>query len=281
MVVWLAAIVGDGACALNPDLTVDLNDRAVGRLAEQFDGRIIFTSTCSVYGANDEVLDESSAVNPLSIYAQTKLAAEGHLIGKNAITFRLGTLFGVSDHFSRIRMDLAVNVLTAKAYVYRKISVFGGNQYRPLLHVKDVGAAIVQTLETAHTGVFNLHAVNMQIVDLAEEVSDRIDLYEVGAITDAAKQLGECLAQAGAEVAKAAAGLDELKELGPVLQEIHRLENEGDAITRRALQQLFDENPRAAASLIKWKDVYALLESTLDECEEVAEIIETIAIKNA
>ena len=120
-----------------------------------------------------------------------------------------------------------------------------------------------------------------EVVDLAEEVSDRIDLYEVGAITDAAKQLGECLAQAGAEVAKAAAGLDELKELGPVLQEIHRLENEGDAITRRALQQLFDENPRAAASLIKWKDVYALLESTLDECEEVAEIIETIAIKNA
>ncbi len=179
VVVWLAAIVGDGACALNPDLTVDLNDRAVGRLAEQFDGRIIFTSTCSVYGANDEVLDESSAVNPLSIYAQTKLAAEGHLIGKNAITFRLGTLFGVSDHFSRIRMDLAVNVLTAKAYVYRKISVFGGNQYRPLLHVKDVGAAIVQTLETAHTGVFNLHAVNMQIVDLADHLKAQFPDLEV------------------------------------------------------------------------------------------------------
>src|SRR5437762_2424513 len=170
VVVWLAAIVGDGACALNPDLTVDLNDRAVGRLAEEFDRRIVFVSTCSVYGANDELLDERSPVNPLSIYAQTKLAAEGHLISKNAITFRLGTLFGVSDHFSRIRMDLAVNVLTAKAYVYRKISVFGGNQYRPLLHVKDVGAAIVQTLETAHTGVFNLHAVNMQIVDLADHL---------------------------------------------------------------------------------------------------------------
>jgi len=120
-----------------------------------------------------------------------------------------------------------------------------------------------------------------EVVDLAEEVSDRIDLYEVGAITDAAKELGDCLAKAGAEVAKAAAGLDQLKGLGPVLQEIHRLENEGDAITRRALQQLFDENRRAAASLVKWKDVYALLESTLDECEEVAEIIETIAIKNA
>src|SRR2546425_7685851 len=47
VVVWLAAIVGDGACALNPDLTVELNDRSVRRLAEQFDGRIIFISTCS------------------------------------------------------------------------------------------------------------------------------------------------------------------------------------------------------------------------------------------
>src|SRR5437773_1163141 len=179
VVVWLAAVVGDGACALNPDLTVDLNDRAVGRLAEQFDGRISFISTCSVYGANDELLDERSPVNPLSIYAQTKLAAEGHLLAKNAITFRLGTLFGVSDHFSRIRMDLAVNVLTAKAYVYRKISVFGGNQYRPLLHVRDVGAAIVQTIETAHTGVFNLHAVNMQIVDLADHLTAQFPDLEV------------------------------------------------------------------------------------------------------
>ena len=120
-----------------------------------------------------------------------------------------------------------------------------------------------------------------EVVDLAEEVADRIDLYDVGAITDAAKLLGECLAQAGVGVAKAAASLDHFRELDPVLEEIHRLENEGDAITRRALQQLLGENHRAAADLIKWKDVYALLESTLDECESVAEIIETIAIKNA
>lgn len=168
VVVWLAAIVGDGACALNPDLTVELNEVAVRRLAEQFDGRIVFTSTCSVYGASDDLLDEQSPVNPLSIYARTKLSAEGHLIGKNAIMFRLGTLFGVSDNFSRTRMDLAVNVLAAKAYAYRRVSVFGGNQYRPLLHVRDVAAAIVQNLDTTHTGVFNLHAVNMRIADLAD-----------------------------------------------------------------------------------------------------------------
>lgn len=168
VVVWLAAIVGDGACALNPDLTVEINDAAVHRLAQRFDGRIIFTSTCSVYGANDDLLNEQSPVHPLSVYAQTKLAAEGHLAVKNAIIFRLGTLFGVSDHFSRIRMDLAVNVLTAKAYMYGKVSVFGGSQYRPLLHVRDVAEAIVGSIDTAYTGVFNLHSVNMRISDLAD-----------------------------------------------------------------------------------------------------------------
>ncbi len=120
-----------------------------------------------------------------------------------------------------------------------------------------------------------------EVVDLAEEVADRLDLYKVGSITGAAKELGECLAKAGREVAQAVTSLDDLKKVGPVLQEIHRLENEGDAITRRALSRLFDENHREAANLIKWKDIYALLESTLDECEEVAEIIETIAIKHA
>jgi len=179
VVVWLAAIVGDGACALDPDLTVELNDRLVKRLAEEFGGRIIFTSTCSVYGANEAVLDETAPVNPLSLYAHTKLAAEGHLADKNAITFRLGTLFGVSDHFSRIRMDLAVNVLTAKAYVYRKISVFGGNQYRPLLHVRDVAEAIEQTLDTGHRGVFNLHAVNMRIADLAARLKAQFPDLEI------------------------------------------------------------------------------------------------------
>lgn len=170
MVVWLAAIVGDGACSLDRDLAVELNDVAVRRLAEQFEGRILFTSTCSVYGAQDDVLDEQSPVNPLSVYAQTKLAAEGHLARRNAIIFRLGTLFGVSDHYSRIRMDLAVNVLTAKAYLYRRINIFGGEQYRPVLHVRDVAAAIVTNLETRHTGIFNLHAVNMRIADLADQI---------------------------------------------------------------------------------------------------------------
>lgn len=120
-----------------------------------------------------------------------------------------------------------------------------------------------------------------QVVDLAEEVSDKIDLYEVGSITDQAQRLGECLARAGLELVKALDLLEEFTGIDPILQEIHRLENEGDSITRHALQTLFDTNHKTPVDLVKWKDLYSLLESTLDECETVAEIIETIAVKSA
>ncbi len=169
-VVWLAALVGDGACALNPDISVSINQASVKWLAEHYDGRIIFMSTCSVYGAQDTVLDESSPTNPLSVYAVTKLAAEQYLQGRNAIIFRLGTLFGVGDNFSRIRLDLVVNTLTVRAHRQGKISVFGGDQFRPLLHVRDAARAAVDNLTTATTGIFNLTRQNVRIIDLAYQV---------------------------------------------------------------------------------------------------------------
>jgi nucleoside-diphosphate-sugar epimerase len=169
-VVWLAALVGDGACALNPKVTLEINQESVRWLSENFDGRIIFMSTCSVYGAQDRELTEASPVAPLSVYAATKLVAEGYLQNKNSISFRLGTLFGVSDEFARIRMDLVVNTLTVRAFTQGKISVFGGEQFRPLLHVRDAAAAAVQNLESKATGVFNLHRQNVRIVDLAYQV---------------------------------------------------------------------------------------------------------------
>lgn len=119
-----------------------------------------------------------------------------------------------------------------------------------------------------------------EVVDFAEEVADKLELYDIRAITDSARNFGECLAKAGIELAKALDMLEDFKGLDPVLKEIHRLENDGDQITRVALQKLFTTDQQAPADLIKWKDLYALLESTMDECESVAEIIETISIKN-
>jgi nucleoside-diphosphate-sugar epimerase len=170
VVVWLAALVGDGACALNPEISTAVNQESVKWLADNFGGRIIFMSTCSVYGAQDGILDESSPTGPLSLYGVTKLGAEKYLKDKNALIFRLGTLFGVGDCFSRIRLDLVVNTLTVRAYTAGKISVFGGDQFRPLLHVKDVAETIADNLATSATGIFNLHKQNVRIMDLAYQI---------------------------------------------------------------------------------------------------------------
>lgn len=179
VVIWLAALVGDGACALNPEVTVELNQESVERLAQHYDKRIIFLSTCSVYGAQDGILDEDAPTNPLSVYAVTKLAAEGYLKNKNALIFRLGTIFGVGDLFSRIRLDLVVNVLTVRAALEGKIAIFGGDQFRPLIHVRDVANTIVENVDTEHTGVYNLHRQNVRIIDLAYQVRNHFPDLEI------------------------------------------------------------------------------------------------------
>lgn len=169
-VIWLAALVGDGACEINPKISEEINQYSVQWLADNYDGRIVFTSTCSVYGAQDGILSEESSTDPLSVYAKTKLEAEQYLCGKNALIFRLGTLFGVSDLFARLRLDLVVNVMTVRAAMEGELTVFGGEQFRPLLHVKDVAEAIVEYISSEFTGIYNLHRQNVRIVDLAYQV---------------------------------------------------------------------------------------------------------------
>jgi uncharacterized protein len=118
------------------------------------------------------------------------------------------------------------------------------------------------------------------VVDLAEETGDKIDLYEIGVISDAAKAMGDQLAKAGTEVAGALDRLEGFAELKPHRLEIHRLENEGDRITREAIGELFSK-VSDATELVKWKDIYDLLEATMDACEHAANVMETISIKNA
>lgn len=168
-VVWLVGLVGDGACALYPELTEELNVDSIRWLVRSFDRRILFMSTCSVYGAQDGQLTEESPLNPLSLYARSKVAGET-ILGDRAIYFRLGTLFGLGDTYSRIRLDLVLNLLTVKASLYGRMSVFGGDQWRPLLHVRDVADAVVKNVETGIVGPYNLHAENLTISDLANRI---------------------------------------------------------------------------------------------------------------
>ena len=175
-VIWLAAIVGDGACQINPAISKEVNEKPVKWLVDNFNGRILFTSTCSVYGASEELLDESSSTNPLSVYAATKLKAEEYLKNKDAIIFRLGTVYGVSDTYSRIRFDLVLNIMAMRAFKDSKLTVFGGDQFRPLVHVKDVARAMVHSLVNGtRSGIYNLSNRNIKISDLAFIVSNHFE----------------------------------------------------------------------------------------------------------
>ncbi len=156
-VIHLGAIVGDPACALDKDLTVEVNLLATRMIAEvaKANGvrKFIFASTCSVYGASDGLLDERSALNPVSLYARTKIACEQVLTSLrdpefSPVILRFGTVYGLSG---RIRFDLVVNLLAAKAICEGKITVFGRHQWRPFLHVHDAGRAVLAVLEASPT----------------------------------------------------------------------------------------------------------------------------------
>lgn len=152
-VIHLGALVGDPACAIDEKLTMEVNLASTRMIAETAKGygvqRFLFASTCSVYGASSEELDEHSALHPLSLYAKTKLESEKILLsfqdeGFSPTIFRLATVQGFSQ---RPRFDLVVNLLAAKAAVDKKITIFGGNQWRPFVHVEDVADAFIRALE--------------------------------------------------------------------------------------------------------------------------------------
>jgi nucleoside-diphosphate-sugar epimerase len=171
-VIWLAALVGDPLCALNPKITREINQEIPQDFAESFAGKFVFMSTCSIYGAQDGLLNEESPKNPLSLYAETKLASENEILAQNpnALVLRLGTLFGISDSHARLRADLVLNLLVMRAVYAKEVTVFGGEQFRPLLHVRDVGLAIIAGIDADASGAFNLHCDNVTIVELAKKI---------------------------------------------------------------------------------------------------------------
>lgn len=179
--IWLAALVGDPACALNPPVTRKINVDTVDWLCRTFDGRIIFPSTCSVYGANDELVDEESATDPLSLYAQAKLEAEEIIMAKrpDSLVLRLATIAGMGDSYSRIRMDLVVNLLVMRAKLIGQLQVFGGQQYRPMLHVRDVATALVPHVDSDAAGIFNLGSENATIANIAERIVERVHVGDI------------------------------------------------------------------------------------------------------
>jgi nucleoside-diphosphate-sugar epimerase len=197
-VIHLGAIVGDPACALDTDLTIEVNLIGTRTIAEVAKGygirRFIFASTCSVYGAStdDKLLTEESPLNPVSLYAVTKLASEKLLMNLASESFsptclRFSTIFGLSG---RTRFDLVVNLLTAKAVMDGKITIEGGNQWRPFLHVDDAALSLLHTLESplakVHNQVYNVggdehNFTIQQIGELIRTLVPQAELINVGA----------------------------------------------------------------------------------------------------
>jgi nucleoside-diphosphate-sugar epimerase len=153
-VVLLAAVVGDPASKARPGQTVETNYLAAQVVASssKISGikKFIYASTCSVYGVGSEALDETAPLNPVSLYARTKISSEESIMAIADSSFkpvimRMSTLYGWSP---RMRFDLVVNTMTMSAYTEGKITVFGGNQWRPLLSLEDASEAYLKVLES-------------------------------------------------------------------------------------------------------------------------------------
>jgi nucleoside-diphosphate-sugar epimerase len=175
-VIHLAGIIGDSAANLDKELTINVNYLATKQLADLCGKKglkLVFSSTCSVYGARpNEMITEKSKIAPLSLYATSKLIAEEAIRKscKDYVIFRLGTLFGLSP---RMRFDLVINRFITQAIQDRKITVFGGQQRRPFVHVQDVSAIFVKALNGAADGIYGLGGTNYKIMDVASIIKQK------------------------------------------------------------------------------------------------------------
>jgi len=198
-VIWVAGLVGDPACDIDAGFTYGCNYRSALTMAGICKwlgiGRFIFASSCSVYGQSTDVvhLNEESATSPLSFYARDKLVCEKALRTMADDSFhptslRLATLFGWSN---RMRFDLVVNVLTARACKGETLEICGGGQRRPFLHVRDAarafGAVLSSDISLISSNTFNVGADtnNYRIMDIADFVCAAIPSARVKVIPNA------------------------------------------------------------------------------------------------
>jgi nucleoside-diphosphate-sugar epimerase len=193
-VVHLAAIVGDPACARDPEESQDVNVRGSRALVQDVAalgvGRLVFASTCSNYGrmADPTVpIDESGELAPVSLYAEQKVGIEQALLsdapeGVDATCLRFATVYGAGP---RMRFDLTVNEFTRDLWASRPLEVFGEHFWRPYVHVRDAGRAVALVLaqpeERVAGAVFNVgHSdENYRKLDLVELITGRLGRGDV------------------------------------------------------------------------------------------------------
>lgn len=184
-IIHLSGLSNDPSCEINPELTrkenVDATKVLLALAKEKGVRRFVYASSCSVYGFTEKnvVVTEGSSLNPLTAYAKSKVDCEELILpyasdNFGVVCLRKATIYGPS---SRMRFDLVINTMTGMAMSEKKITINGGEQWRPFLHVEDAADAYIfmleAPLEKVNGQIFNVgsNEQNLRIVDLAQAVS--------------------------------------------------------------------------------------------------------------
>jgi len=183
-IIHLAGISNDPSSDLDPELTKKVNIEGtkamIDMARDQGIARFINASSSSVYGIKEEAdVTETLPLEPLTVYSESKVAIEDYLRAKRgkmtAVSIRSATVCGYSP---RMRLDLTVNILTHHAVTKGKISVFGGVQKRPNIHIEDISDLYCQLIETPANLIdgkeFNACGGNHTVMALAELVKSTV-----------------------------------------------------------------------------------------------------------
>lgn len=190
-VIHLAAIVGDPLCKKNPMAARQINLESTQKLVElsrkNHVKRLIFASTCSNYGTSTKMVDESSELNSLSLYSETKVSSESIVLNNNdsdmnTTVLRFATAFGLSP---RMRFDLLLQEFIRDAYVENKIVLYGPESWRPLVHVQDISNACIKAVQVENEKIsgeiFNVgsNEGNFTKIQLAKLIQEHLPQTEI------------------------------------------------------------------------------------------------------